>query len=96
MIVVIAYVIIIVLMGLLFICTIPYKKTFRKKLDKEEHGLKLLYGMSMFLTDRMPKKIVYRNTATNKLIRELTVKEDIKRAQSETARQGNVFIKRAL
>ena len=33
----------------------------------------------MFLTDKLPKKIIYRNTTTNKLIRELTVKEDIKR-----------------
>lgn len=74
-----AYMIGIGLIGLLFICTVPYKKTLRKKLDKKEHRLKMLYGISMFLTDKLPKKIIYRNTTTNKLIRELTVKEDIKR-----------------
>lgn len=76
---VIVYITGIVTVGLLFLCTLPYKRTLRKKLNKRRHKLKPLYGMAMFLTDRMPKKVIYRNTTINKRIRELTVKEDIKK-----------------
>lgn len=64
---------------LLFICTLPYKKTLRRKLDKKRHKLKLLYGIAMFVSDRIPKKIIYRNAKTNNFIRELSVKEDIRK-----------------
>lgn len=77
--IVVIYVIGIVLIVLLFIFTLPYKKTFRKKLNKKRHKLKLLYGISMFVADKIPKKIIYRNTRVNNLIRDLSVKEDIKK-----------------
>ena len=76
---IVVYVVGIVFIVFMFIFTLPYKKTLRKKLNKKDYRLKLLYGMSMFVADRMPKKIIYRNTKINNLIRELYVKEDIKK-----------------
>lgn len=77
--IVVIYVVGIALIALLFICTMPYKKTLRNKLDKRQHKLKLLYGIAMFVADRIPKKVIYRNNKTNNLIRELSVKEDIRK-----------------
>lgn len=77
--IVVVYVVGIALIALLFMCTLPYKKTLRKKLDKRQHKLKLLYGIAMFVADRIPKKVIYRNNKTNNLIRELSVKEDIRK-----------------
>lgn len=69
----------IILIFVLYICTIPYRKTFRRKITKEEHKLLFLYGMSMFIADRFPKRFVNRKDDVDKAIKELTVKENVQK-----------------
>lgn len=68
-----------ILINILYLCTIPYKKTFRKKLNSKEHKLLALYGFSMFITDRFPKKLRDKNGAVDKAIKELKVKENVQK-----------------
>lgn len=62
-----------------YICTIPYKKTLRKKLNRKEHSLLFMYGLSMFIVDRIPDRITYSKGKVDRALRELTVKENIKK-----------------
>lgn len=63
----------------LYLCTLPYKRTARKRLNKKTHRLWFLYGLAMFTTDRFPKKYISGNDAVNTAIKELTVKEKIQK-----------------
>ncbi len=63
----------------LYLCTISYKKKLRKKIDKRKHKLWLLYGMSMFLTDKIPEKWIAKKSPTDSYLKSLTVKENIKK-----------------
>ena len=69
----------ILIFTLLFLYTMPYKKALRKKLDKKQHKLLVLYGMSMFLIDKIPGRLVNGTRGLNKFIKELYVKENIKK-----------------
>lgn len=60
-----------------FLLTIPYKRKERKKLSKKEHRLWFLYGLSMFLADRIPKKFRQKNTESGKMLAVLCVKENV-------------------
>ena len=62
-----------------YLCTIPYRKNFRKKLDKRQHKLLMLYGLSMFLVDHIPKKIINRSGVISSEIKKLAVKENIQK-----------------
>lgn len=68
-----------ILINILYLCTIPYKKTFRKKLNRKEHKLLALYGLSMFIADRFPKKFRDKKGAVDKAIKELKVKENVQK-----------------
>lgn len=69
----------ILIFTLLFLYTMPYQKALRTKLDKKQHKLLVLYGMSMFLVDKIPKRFVNGTRGLNKFIKELYVKENIKK-----------------
>lgn len=64
---------------ILYILTVKYKKNERGLLDKKEHTLHFMYGLAMFVIDRLPKKFVDNNTKVSKEIRELTVRENIEK-----------------
>ena len=36
--------------------TIPYKHRYKRKLSKKKHKLWSLYGVGMFIVDRLPKR----------------------------------------
>lgn len=63
----------------LYLCTIPYRRSFRKKLDRRQHKLLMLYGMSMFLVDRIPKKMINKSRIIDSEIKKLSVKENIQK-----------------
>lgn len=67
----------IILILILYLCTIPYRRTFRKRINRKEHRLIKIYGLSMFIVDRFPKNLINRNSVINNAIKELTVKENI-------------------
>ena len=62
---------------LFLLITCRYKSKYVKKLDSKEHRLKILYPTSLWLTDRLPKKMVGGNTKINRKLKELSLKEDI-------------------
>ena len=64
---------------ILYILTVKYKKNERGLLDKKEHTLHFMYGLAMFVIDRLPKKFVDNNTKVSKEIRKLTVRENIEK-----------------
>lgn len=69
-----------VLLGLIlifYILTVRYRRTLRKKFKKDK--LSPLYGMSMFIADRIPKGLLHKNTYTESLIKKLNVQENIKK-----------------
>lgn len=69
-----------VLLGLIlifYILTVRYRRTLRKKFKKDK--LRPLYGMSMFIADRIPKGLLHKNTYTESLIKKLNVQENIKK-----------------
>ncbi len=66
-------------MAVMFICTLPYKKTFRKQINRKRHKLCFFYGMAMFLADRLPKAIMNKNTLVNNAMKELSVKDNFKK-----------------
>ena len=60
--------------------TIPYKHRYKRKLSKKKHKLWGLYGVGMFIVDRLPKKI-FQNTGVNNDLKKITVKEHIIKEQ---------------
>ena len=66
---------IILLVFLLITCR--YKKEDVKKLDSKKYKLKMLYPSSLWLVDRLPKRVVGGNTKINRELKELSLKEDI-------------------
>ncbi len=64
-----------------YILTALYRREDRKKISKKEHRLWFLYGLSMFLIDRLPKKIIRKKTAAGKMLKTLYVKENIHQEQ---------------
>lgn len=76
---IIAYSALILCIVVLHFLTLKYKKTLKDKLEKEKHPLIRIYGLAMFITDRLPNKIVNKNRFINKAVKELRVKEDTKR-----------------
>lgn len=71
---------IILLVFLLITCR--YKKDYVKKLDKKKHKLKILYPTSLWIVDKLPKKVVGGNTKINRELKELSLKEDISKERS--------------
>ena len=76
---IIAYSVLILCIVVLFFLTLNYKKTLKDKLERKRHPFIRIYGLAMFITDRLPKRIVTKNRFINKAVRELRVKEDTKR-----------------
>lgn len=76
---IIVYIGIAVIILIFYICTLSYKRNLRKALAKKEYPLKFLFGMSMFITDKFPKKRAKKNKFLNQAIQDLKVKEDIRK-----------------
>ena len=62
---------------LFLLITCRYKASEVKKLDKKKHKLKILYPSSMWLVDKLPRRLVGGNTKINRELKELSLKEDI-------------------
>ncbi|MBR2191274.1 MAG: hypothetical protein IJ883_06620 [Eubacterium sp.] len=71
----------IILLSILLI-TCRYKSKYVKKLDSKKHRLKILYPASLWITDKLPRKLISRNTKTNRKLKELYLKEDIGEEQN--------------
>lgn len=70
-----------VLIIILFLSTVTYRKKFRKKLNKKQHRLWWIYGLAMFLTDRLPEKIGKNNKKLSKAMGVLYVKDNAGKEQ---------------
>lgn len=75
---IIAYLLVLFGIAIFYIATFKYKYRKRKKIDSKQKLLKPLFGMAMFISDRLPKGITENNSRINKTIKALSVKEDIK------------------
>lgn len=62
--------------------TCRYKKEDVKKLDRKKHKLKIFYPTSLWLVDKLPKRLVGGNTKINRELKELSLKEDISKEQN--------------
>ena len=62
-----------------------YKKKKREKINKKENKLWFMYGISMFIADVMPKKLIYQNFKVKSAIERLEVKGKINKALYEYA-----------
>lgn len=74
-----AYICGIIFMTLFLLISSKYKKAKRKRINRKENRLYFVYGAAMFIADRLPKKILFENTKIDKEIKELTVKENIRK-----------------
>lgn len=75
----IIYIASLVLFFVFYLSTLPYKQRVRKKLDKKEHKLWMLYGMAMFILDKVPQRKQRENSTINKAMQEIHIKEDIQK-----------------
>lgn len=71
-----------IILMLILLITCRYKSKYVKKLDSKKHRLKILYPTSLWITDKLPRKLISRNTKTNRKLKELYLKEDISEEQS--------------
>ena len=71
-----------IILMLILLITCRYKSKYVKKLDSKKHRLKILYPTSLWITDKLPRKLISRNTKTNRKLKELYLKEDIREEQS--------------
>lgn len=71
-----------IILMLILLITCRYKSKYVKKLDSKKHRLKILYPTSLWITDKLPRKLISRNTKTNRKLKELYLKEDIGEEQS--------------
>ena len=71
-----------ILLVLFLLITCRYKKDDVKRLDRNKYKIKFLYSSSLWLVDKLPKKLVGGNTKINRELKELSLKEDIKNERS--------------
>lgn len=71
-----------IILMLILLITCRYKSKYVKKLDSKKHRLKILYPTSLWITDKLPRKLISRNTKTNRKLKELYLKEDIGEEQN--------------
>ncbi len=71
-----------IILMLILLITCRYKSKYVKKLDSKKYRLKILYPTSLWITDKLPRKLISRNTKTNRKLKELYLKEDISEEQS--------------
>lgn len=76
---VVVSVIVLAISIILFLCTLKYKKTLRKKIDRRRHKLFFLYGMSMFLIDKIPKKWLRKEKRIDTALEVLSVKTNLQK-----------------
>ena len=72
------YLIGLIVLLLFLLITCRYKSKDVKKLDSKKHKLKILYPSSLWLVERLPRRLVSGNSKVNRELRELSFKEDIK------------------
>lgn len=69
----------IVILNLFVLMLCRYKIKKRKNIQKKRNKLWFLYGISMFIVDHIPKRVLEKNLKVNQAFRKLIVREDIKR-----------------
>lgn len=67
------------LLSMAVFLSFAYKRDERKKIDKKTHKLWFVYGLAMLMVDKFPKKMRNGSYRINTAMRELIVKEDIKK-----------------
>lgn len=58
---------------------LAYKREERKRMDQKTHKSRFVYGLAMFLVDRLPQKMVRKNQRVHSAMKELVVKEDVEK-----------------
>ncbi len=76
------YIVGLIVMLVFLLITCRYKAKDVKKLNKDKHKLKILYPSSLWLIDKLPKRLVGGNTKINRELKELSLKEDISEERS--------------
>ena len=66
-------------LGILILLSLFYKRKERVLIDKGKHKLWFIYGLAMFIADRIPAKNINHNHKVNEIIKELAVKENIEK-----------------
>lgn len=69
----------IIIVSFFVVLCLFYKKKERNALKEKGSKLWMVYGLAMFIADRLPEKIVQGNQQVNVNIGKLTVKEDIEK-----------------
>lgn len=59
--------------------SLAYKRKERKRIDKKTHKGRFVYGLAMFVVDRLPKKMVQNNQRVHSAMKELVVKENVEK-----------------
>ena len=76
------YIIGLIILILFLLITSRYKRDYVKKLDSKKHRFKIIYPSALWVADRLPKRLVSRNTKINRKLKELSLKEDISEERS--------------
>ena len=76
------YIIGLIILLLFLLITCRYKRDYVKKLDSKKHRFKILYPSAFWIADKLPKRMVSRNTKINRKLKELSLKEDISEERS--------------
>ena len=71
-----------ILLILFLLITFNYKSDYVKKLDRKKHKLKLIYPSALWLVDKFPNKIIGGSTKIKRELKELSLKEDIRKEQN--------------
>ena len=76
------YIIGLIILLLFLLITCRYKRDYVKKLNSKKHRFKILYPSAFWIADKLPKRMVSRNTKINRKLKELSLKEDISEERS--------------
>ena len=71
------YTIGLIILLLFLLITSRHKIDYVKKLNKKKHKLIFLYPSSLWLLERLPDRVVSKNTKINRELKELSLKENI-------------------
>ena len=68
-----------IILSFLIFASLAYKRKERKGIDKKKHKFWFIYGLSMFIVDRFPQRIINSNSKINSAMKELVVKENVQK-----------------
>ncbi|MCF0142175.1 MAG: hypothetical protein HUJ75_02230 [Parasporobacterium sp.] len=73
------YIALAVLLGIIFITSLKYKKELFADLDKKEHPLRFVYPTAAKILDKVDKVLKVRSLRVKKLLKNLLVKENVEK-----------------